>query len=400
MARWTTKKLEKLEPKGKPFSLTEGESLFLKVSAAGKKTFYCYYRSPVDGRRRWYPIGVFPYRSLSSARDERNRILTEVALKKDPLLEEAKRELERKRAPTMVELATEYLERHAKPNKRSWREDQRWLEKDVLPVLGKMKAREVRRADVIELLDRIQSDPKRGDTAPKHVLAVTRKLFSWALSRDLVEFNVCRGVDVYKPDPRKRTVKDEELRILWHGLEKTGIREDLARILRVLMLTGQRSGEVAGMRWEEIEGRWWTIPGARSKNKRPHRVYLTDSVVSLLGNPGEGPVFPSPVVEPDKPVSYYHVSRAANKAVKALGIEDLRAHDLRGAVASGMSRLGILKTVRDRVQNWVDASVSAQHYDAYDFDAEKKDALVRWEKELKKIVSGLRVADPGIRSEG
>ncbi len=163
--------------------------------------------------------------------------------------------------------------------------------------------------------------------------------------------------------------------------------DEIRRALRLTLVTGQRPGEVIGIRWNEIDGKWWTLPGERSKNKRPHRVYLTDLARSLLGGPSDGPMFPSPR-NPDKAMENNAAPQAVRKNLPTLELEDFKPHDLRGTVTTQMSKMGIEKHTRERVQNHIDSSVSAKHYDAYDYDAEKRQALEKWSRKLKQIVEG------------
>jgi integrase len=218
-------------------------------------------------------------------------------------------------------------------------------------------------------------------------------MFNFALERDLAEFNPCAGVKAPPPpEPRKRHLNEEEIKRFWTNLDECKMSDEVKRALKLTLLTGQRPGEVIGLRWEEIEGNWWTLPGERSKNKRPHRVYLADLALSLLGDQGEGPVFPSPrrseEGEPPRPIENNAVAQAVRKNLSTLGLEDFKPHDLRGTVTTQMSKLGIEKYIRERVQNHIDSSVSAKHYDAYDYDAEKEAALERWSRRLANIIEG------------
>jgi hypothetical protein len=102
-------------------------------------------------------------------------------LRDDANLLDDKEEL---KAPTVATLAEEYLEKWAKPRKRSWREDKRILDKDVIPSWGRRKARELTRRDAIKLLDEIV-DRGAGIMANR-TLATVRKMFNFAVSRDIV----------------------------------------------------------------------------------------------------------------------------------------------------------------------------------------------------------------------
>lgn len=159
-------------------------------------------------------------------------------------------------------LANIYIERHAKKQKRTWKEDERNLQKDVLPRWGNRKAKDIKKSDVITLLDDIierqEAMGKTGNFAqPRHVFAVVRKMFNFALERDLVEFNPCAGVKASPPpEPRKRHLNDEEIKRFWINLDDCGMSDEVKRALKLTLVTGQRPGEVKGIRWAPPWGRF------------------------------------------------------------------------------------------------------------------------------------------------
>ena len=122
----------------------------LRVSYGGRRAWILLYRH--HGVKRRMKIGSYPTLPLAVARDQARAALRDVALGKDPAAEKtARRESE-----TVADIAREYLEKHAKAKKRSWRHDERTLRNDVLPPIGKLKAKDVRRRDIIRLLDKVK----------------------------------------------------------------------------------------------------------------------------------------------------------------------------------------------------------------------------------------------------
>jgi len=391
MSRLTAKHIENLKPGGKEYLQSDGDGLFIRVSPKGKKTWLYIY--PFDGKRYWYKLGHFPDKSLSKARGLRNEASTKVKKGINVAEEEKRRREERLKSPTVNDLIQLYMEKWARKRKRTWEEDQRNLKKDILPRWGNRKAKDIRKADVIALLEDIEKrQENRGKpnstTAQRHVFAVIRKMFNFAMERDLVDLNPCSGVKAPPPpQPRKRHLNEAEIRQFWEGLDECPISDEVRKALKLTLITGQRPGEVAGINWNEIDGHWWTLPGERSKNKRPHRIYLTDLALSLIGEPADGFLFSSPK-KPDQPINGTALSKAVRRNLSNLGLEDLRPHDLRGTVTTQMSKLGIEKYIRERVQNHIDQSVSAKHYDAYDYDSEKRQALEKWSRRLLGIIEG------------
>jgi len=188
---------------------------------------------------------------------------------------------------------------------------------------------------------------------------------------------------------------------LWNALDTgDGLRmhEVTRRALQVLLLTGQRKGEVLQMRWEQIEetyeGATWTIPAANSKNGKSHRVPLTTTVVDLLRNLRDGmssPGGPSPWCFPSPSKPSQHISltgpdHALREELKRSGgpfggLEQFTPHDCRRTVATGLSVLGYPRLIVQKVLNHVDTSVTAV-YDRYGYDSEKREALCKWEEML------------------
>ena len=130
---------------------------------------------------------------------------------------------------------------------------------------------------------------ERAPGQARNVLKVTRKMFSFALQREIVVINpfsnITSSVPELSPNKRERVLTADEVLQLWEKLEDPTVSgsEETRRCLRLILVTGQRPGEVAGMHRDEIDGRWWTIPAQRTKNRREHRVYLTDSAIVHQG---------------------------------------------------------------------------------------------------------------------
>ena len=351
----------------------------VRVSTSGRKTYCVLYRC---GRRlRRHTIGRAPPLTLSEARKAARAALAEATMGGDPASGKTSARL----APSFSELAAEYLERHAKPNKRSWKEDVRRIQKTLLPAFGPSAASTITRADIRALLDTIVARPAPSEANQTH--ALVRKMYNWAIARDLVEENPCRGLPrPAKPKTRHHVLTEEDIRDFWAALEKESATMRAAMKLR--LLTAQRGRELLTMRWEnvELEARWWTIPAERSKNGLPHRVPLAHSAVRILreqqGGGGNSPwVFPSPKTE--GPLS--STQKAVERIRRRAGIA-FRAHDLRRTAASQMTSMGTPRLVVAKILNHVETGVTAV-YDRDAYDKEKREALEAWAEQLERIVT-------------
>ena len=223
----------------------------LRVSRDGRKTWFVKYR--LGGRRPRVTLGTYPVMSLALAREEAYCVL----LKAKQGVDTAQKKKEERQGETFRDLATIYLNQHAKLNKKSWDEDERILNHDVLSNWGHLKATDIRRSDVIVLLDKIVARP--APILANRVLALVRKIFNFGIERGMIENNPCQAVKrPTKENPRDRVLNVNEIQALWMALEQ--LTSDMKRLFQLTILTGQRGLEVRSMRKDEIDlsTRWWT----------------------------------------------------------------------------------------------------------------------------------------------
>lgn len=357
----------------------------VRVSPAGKKTFCVFYRM---GRRlRRYTIGTYPKLSLADARDKAKKALRDAADGKDPAAEKQKA----RQAETFGELADLYLEKYAS-KKRSAYEDRRIVERYLRPELKHVRASAVTRGQIRDILEEIAPD---APIMANRVLACVRKIFNWGIANDHVEHNPCVALARPAEERRRdRVYTDRELKKIWKAAEA----EDwiAADLMRLQLLTAQRVGELMGMKWSEIEGRWWLIPAERSKNKMPHRVWLSKPAVQILDRLREKEAAhakekkrkPSEWVFPGRrlhrPVE--GVKNVQNRIREVTGIDDFRPHDLRRTAATRMGEMGVPRLTISKILNHSEPGVTAV-YDRATYDAEKRKALDAWSRRLVAIVS-------------
>jgi integrase len=185
-------------------------------------------------------------------------------------------------ADTFSEVASLYLEKYAKLNKRTWARDEWIINRELLPHWRNCKAAELTRKDVIALLDGIV---ERGTPVhANHPKALISKLFNFAIRRGIVDANPTHGVGNpgEEKKQRDRVLSEEEIRTLWGVVDREPAH--IAAIIRLALLTAQRRGESLGMRWGELDldAGWWTIPADRAKNGLAHRVPLAPQAAHLL----------------------------------------------------------------------------------------------------------------------
>lgn len=168
----------------------------------------------------------------------------------------------------------------------------------MLPGWGRRKAKDISRRDVIALLDKIVD--RGSPIAANRTLALVRRMFGWALSRDIIPANPCAALRAPgKENRRDRVLRADEIARLWHALDDNAIpiSAPIRLALKLQLATGQRKGETVGAEWREfnLAEAIWTIPGEKAKNGMPHRVPLSPLARAIqISEPRSEWLFPSP----------------------------------------------------------------------------------------------------------
>lgn len=372
--------------------------LYLVIQPSGAKSWA--YRYRLHGKPRKVVLGAYPEMSLASARRRAESSADAVALGDDPAAEkqaEKARQKAEAQGPDrdlVKAIVAEFLERHDSKN-RSHAETVRLFDRDVLPQWGERRLDEIERRDVIRLLDGIVD--RGSPVMANRVLAAVRKLFNWALSRDLIAASPCAGVKPPAPErSRERVLSDDELRWFWRGTAQLGW--PFGPLFRFLLLTAQRREEAGSLRRVEITGTLWRIPATRAKNGREHVVPLSvPALLTLATCPrietGAGFVF---TTTGKTAATGYSKAKARLDALMleiaraeaeergddpaAVVIDPWRLHDLRRTAASGMARCGVNLPVIERVLNHVSGSFGgvAGVYNRHSYADEMRRALDVW----------------------
>jgi integrase len=357
----------------------------LRVSAAGRMSWVVMYRHG-DVKRR-LTLGNYPALSLAEARAKARGALHTVQYQgADPAADKKAN----RAAETFGEMVQQYLERYAKREKRSWRKDLQILEKDVLPRFGKRKAKDITRRDVVAMLDDIVE--RGAPIQANRTLEVVRKLFNWAISRDILQINPCHRLPKPSSENRSdRVLNEAEIRAVWKAIKAEAPLT--AAVFKLRLLTAQRGAEVLAMRWDQISDGWWTIPAEVAKNGLAHRVplapqaqLLLDAIRPLSGDTGW--IFPGAGGDRRHRVA---VHKAHNRIRNRSGVSFV-PHDLRRTAASHMTGMGISRLVVSKLLNHIERGVTAV-YDRHSYDQEKRAALEAWGSRLERIIGSDIIAD-------
>jgi integrase len=374
--------VDALQP-GQTLADTEIRGFVCRCLPSGTRSYGLRYRA--GGKQHWFSIGEHGRVTADEARRLARKRAGEIADNRNPALEKiadrAKAQAETA-IPTVNALLDDFLKLHGETRKlRSLPEYRRIFDRYVRPAIGTIRIDNLRRADIVAMLDAIEA-PVQADKT----LALVRKAFRWQMTRDERFLSpIVPGMARTSPKERERArvLDDQEIRDIWRALDTmTG---EFPRIVRVLLLTGQRRDEVGLMRWAEIhDDATWVIPGSRYKTKQDQAVPLAAPVLAIVGmhpRDRDGYVFPGKR-GPDVPFTGFGASkgkldRAINDIRKADGrppISDWRLHDLRRTARSLMSRAGVPADIGERVLGHVISGVRGV-YDRHKYSREKRDAL-------------------------
>lgn len=207
---------------------------------------------------------------------------------------------------------------------------------------------------------------------------------------------------------KDRVLDAAEIKTLWNSLnDKTvSMIPEVRHMLKLILITAQRPGEVSGLHTREIDGEWWNIPAERSKNGKAHRVYLTGLARGIIAEaiqrvklireiPAEqeysGYIFPCPHRAKKKPIERHALSRALKRnedpdGATTLGIVTWTPHDLRRTAATQMSELRFMDEIIDTILNHTKQGIIAT-YNRNKYDAEKQQALEAWERKINSLIT-------------
>jgi integrase len=392
-----------------------GAQFGVRCYSTGDNRFILRYRR-ADGSRPQVDIGSAKILSLAEARAKALAMLKEIHSDKDP----AKVRDDYRRAETISELYDLFNRRHIETNLRpsTRKEYRRLLEKEVLPRWGKRKAKDIKRRDVIELLEYLRIERK----VPKlgaHLRAILSKMFRFALQREIIEHSPCMGLPDLakdeKPRAKKRVLTNDEIRSFWQIALQ--LDEPRRTCFMALMLLGQRAGETGLMRWREIKDNVWIIPGERAKNGEEHHIPLPPFFLSQLEKlrlsnqqrlnrlkVSKNRISPYAryaeaysdfvfVTRYGSPMETEDIGKACLRLVKQHNFEKFSPHDLRRTLASRIRELGIGAEVVKFILNHKRSDVTGVHYDHFKGEDEKKNALKVWEEFI------LKIADSGVEGE-
>lgn len=404
--RWTATRVAALPPRSAPYTDPgqAGLQLLVRERKGGKASRTWLLRFKWRGEETRIVLGHYPETSLDAARGEARRFRELAAQGIDPRRARPRRRERPAPQPlssavasadsrhTVDFLASEFLERHVRPSRKRPEYVEAILAHDVLPEWRGRDARTVKPREVIELLDKIVARGSR--VMANRTAAVLGQMFRFGIHRAIVESSPVQLL--YRPGgkekPRERSLTEEELKAFLANPRAATRFERLSHVLLLLLLTGQRRGELALARWADVdlEGRTWNIPDEHAKGGRGHVVPLSEwaaeELRALKGLAKRSP-WVLPDSDPDHPLDPKQLTRSVARCqerFRKLGIAPFTLHDLRRTCRTGLARLGIEPHIAERVLNHAQERIPGT-YDTHDYLPEKRMALEKWAHHLAAL---------------
>ncbi|MGE3548993.1 MAG: tyrosine-type recombinase/integrase [Geobacter sp.] len=406
--KFTDKYISSLKPKEKDYRVREGHGFAIRVLPSGVKRFEFIYT--VSGKRRIMHLGNYPAVALTEARTKFNEAAALLARGTDPQHQAPPETTavppDQLTVTDLYELWVKWSEQH---HSAKWANTLKLaLGKDILPTYGQRLASDIRRRDAVAILE------QKAATAPGQAVNLhkaLRGMFQYAVERELVEYNpfseirAIRTIPNMKQTARERVLSDDEIKYLWAAIDQGGGSDSTQRALKMMLLTGQRNGEVCGMHRREIQigtGKprclecercgWWTIPKERRQGNKggEHRIYLSPQAMQLIGD-RKGFIFPGDT--DNSSISANSVNHHVRRSVPATGktpyygLPRWTPHDLRRTCGTGIRRCGGSRDDMDLILGHVAGGVTGV-YDRHTGEAEKERWLTAWGECTSTLVFG------------
>ena len=320
---------------------TKTAHLRVRVSHTGRKVFEVYRWH--QGRPTRIKIGVWPDLSIEQVRKEAEKLNAGIAKGENPA--EQKRTI--REEMTLNELFAIWMDRFAKPHRRTWLDDQRRFDNYMAAPMGKKKLSWFTPDRIRSWHQRLTTQPKqRGQDGAtiatgtaNRALALLKTVFNQAAPD---RPNPCRNVRAFREVSRERFLAPDELRALYTALASPETPDDFRDYILLSLYTGARRNNILSMRWCDInlETQVWTIPADQSKNGAIMRVPLTAPAIEILERRHKQASSMFVFAGTGKAGHYMEPKRAWGTLLKRAGIADCRLHDLRRTAGSVMAAQG------------------------------------------------------------
>jgi integrase len=357
----------------------EQRGLGVRITAGGGKSYLVQYNW--HGQKRRIALDSCASISLAQAREAARAIMGDVAKDIDVAAEGKRKAAED--ALTLRRLLDDWQALHLTGKRPRYARDAVRAIKAAFGSYLDAPAASLERKAVVRAIDGLT---RKGSPAmAASTAAYGKACYGWAIKRGTLEANPFVNLPVAPTTKRERVLADDELAAIWRATERPG---PFNSIVRLLMLTGQRREEVAGLTWAELSGDFstWTLAANRTKNGKAHIVSLSEPAQDLLRNA----VKLNEYVFPGLRGPFRGFTKAKAALDKASGVTNWVLHDLRRTLATGLQRLGVRLEVTEAALNHTSGTRGgiAGVYQRHDWALERRSALDAWGAKVLAIAEG------------
>lgn len=376
----TDTKLRALKPAAKTYQRADGRGLVIEVMPGGKRVWRLRYR--LNGKQEKDTLGEYPAYSLQEARQWRENCRGMVAKGESPMAAKRLSKAIQRDPDTVEAFAATWLEKVVAKTVRDPRTVRMYLNRDILPAIGKKRLHEVTVSDVLEITDRIKA--RGADQSALLARNIIKRLFAYAIARQKVASNPAAAVDaryIAHTRSRDRALRPDELGNLLRAIYLSSMRRSNKLALHLLILTMVRKSELTEARWDEVdfENGIWTIPGERMKREKPHVVYLSRQALAMLEEL-QALSSGSPFVLPSRSNLRRPIAKSTlNTVIRSLDFDapDFVIHDFRRTASTHLHEAGFNS-------DWIEKALAHEQkgvrgiYNRAEYADRRRDMLQWW----------------------
>lgn len=383
--------IKALKPAASRHVLTDGRGLCLEVLPSGVKSWRFRYR--LRGRAETVTLGSYPALSLRDARERRHELETQVAKGVSPA---SQKRLERQAVgehSTVREFGKRFVAEVLAKSRKDLTAPEAMLDHDIYAVIGDKPIRDVTVADCRAVIWRKK---KAGyDAAAGQVRGLLKRLLDFAVTLGALPANPVLAIPmrhVHQQRSRDRVLSAEEIRVALRALYTDRFAKQAALAIHLILLTLVRKAELVTARWDNIdlERTEWLIPAERSKNGKPHIVYLSCQAVAIItelkGLAGDSPyVLPSTTKAPGT-IVHNALNRCISKLVTLEEMVPFTVHDLRRTGSTLLHEQGWPADAIEKALNHTIGGVRGV-YNKAEYAEQRREMLQHWGNWVQNLVT-------------
>lgn len=387
--------IKALKPKDKRYTVTDEKGLVLEVFPTGGMLWH--YRYRLEGKAERVTLGRYPALSLKLARQERDKLATQVALGTSPARQKQLAKVAAADATTVAEFGDRYFKEVVSKDRQDITQTRRYFDKSIVPAIGAKPIRDVTTEDVRAIIWKKKDEGF--DAAAGAIRGVLKRMFDFAMTAGLVTTNPVLALPmrhVHKAKSRDRALEPEEIRLFLKGVLDSNIRRQFKIGLQLILMTMVRKSELllAHKKHVDLDNAEWHIPPEHSKTGKAHIVYLSRQAVALfrelfalagdseLVMPGRG--------SSTKPFAHNAINSALKVSLIGQSIPKFTIHDLRRTASTLLHEEGWPSDVVEKALNHTIGGVRGV-YNRAEYAAQRKEMLQFWSDYLDGLRKGADV---------